>query len=112
MVEFHVQDRCLRSKVVCREARRRCAERKRCSEMQLDWLQFFWQIVYVTNFASAYLTYDFARSYLDAGGFHIRRNLWLAWLTVKDWYSWAAVICLIPIALIAYFSGGLFDLNL
>ena len=48
--------------------------------MQLDWLQFFWQIIYVTNLATGYLTYDFARGYLDVGGFTIRRRLHLAWV--------------------------------
>ena len=85
---------------------------KRCSELPLSYLQFFWQIVYVANLVTAYLTYDFARSYLDAGGFTIRRNAWLAWLTVRDWYSTAALVCAVPIALIAYLSGQAFDWGL
>ena len=30
-----------------------------------------WQVIYITNLALAYVTYDFARSYIDAGGFTI-----------------------------------------
>ena len=45
--------------------------RKRCSEIDYGWLQFAWTIIYVSNLAAGYVTYDFARSYLDAGGFTI-----------------------------------------
>ena len=63
----------------------RILERLRCAELEYSWLQFFWLIIYVTNLAAGYLTYDFARSYLDAGGFTIRRRLSLAWVDIRVW---------------------------
>ena len=82
----------------------RLSERLRCSELHYDWLQFFWQIIYVSNLAAGYLTYDFARSYLDAGGFTIRRRLHLAWVEIRVWYSWALLIVLGIIFALAWFT--------
>ena len=84
-------------------------ERKRCAEIAFGWLQFFWFIIYIANLALGYLTYDFARGYLDAGGFTIRRRLKIALDEIRVWYSWAAVIVVIPILGIAFVSNGVFD---
>ena len=90
----------------------RLAERLRFSELHYDWLQFFWQIIYVTNLATGYLTYDFARSYLDVGGFTIRRRLHLAWVEIRVWYSWALLVVVAIIFALMWFTkqGGTWSL--
>ena len=86
----------------------RHAERRRCSELGLSWLAFLWWMVYATNLAAGYLTYDFARSYLDAGGFTVRRRLILALVDIRDWYSVAFLICVAIIFAVAFFSDQVF----
>ena len=65
---------------------------KRCNEVQYSWLQFVWMVIYVTNFAAGYLTYDFARSYLDSGGFTPSRKVKDALWYVMQWYGVAAAM--------------------
>lgn len=92
------------------EARRDA--RERCSEQGISWLSFVWKVIYVLNLAAGYLTYDFARSYLDAGGFSIQRNLALAWVDVRDWYGKAAVVCAVLIAGLAFQTHQAFNASL
>ena len=66
----------------------RHSHRWRCSELGVSWLALGWWAVYTVNLASGYLTYDFARSYLDAGGFTFRRRLHLAWVDIRNWYGY------------------------
>ena len=84
----------------------------RCNELSYSWLQFTWMVIYVMNLSSGYLTYDFARSYLDAGGFTIRMRIYQALISVVQWYAVAAVITLSIIFAIAFgtgwYSDGLF----
>ena len=86
----------------------RHSQRKACSELPLTWLSLSWWVVYATNLASGYLTYDFARSYLDAGGFTIRRRLYLAWIDIRNWYGIALAICVAVIGAMAFFSNQVF----
>ena len=86
----------------------RHAQSLRCSELPISWLTLGWWIVYTTNLASGYLTYDFARSYLDAGGFNIRRRLYLAWIEIRNWYGFALLISLVAIGTLAFITDSLF----
>jgi hypothetical protein len=90
----------------------RAHEHKRCSETEYSWLQFGWQVIYVTNLAAGYLTYDFARSYLDAGGFTVQRRLHLAFQAVRNWYIWYGSLGLLAIAAIALYTDQALDLGL
>ena len=71
--------------LLCRRRPVERSQHKRCNEVAYSWLQFLWMVIYVTNLAAGYLTYDFARSYLDSGGFTVRRRLVLAWIDVRNW---------------------------
>lgn len=84
------------------------ADRWRCSELKFSWLTLSWWVVYTTNLASGYLTYDFARSYLDAGGFTVRRRLYLAWIEIRNWYGYALLISLAAIGALALATDQVF----
>jgi hypothetical protein len=86
----------------------RHSHRWRCSELGVSWLALGWWAVYTANLASGYLTYDFARSYLDAGGFTFRRRLHLAWVDIRNWYGYALLFCLSAVGALAYFTDQLF----
>ena len=85
---------------------------KRCSETEYSWLQFQWMIIYIINLSAGYLSYDFARSYLDAGGFSIQRNIRLALVAVVQWYSVAILIAVAVIGGIAYGTQQMFEAEL
>ena len=90
---------------------------KRCNELEYSWLQFWWMVVYITNLSLGYLTYDFARSYLDAGGFTIRHRIYQAGVYVVRWYSVAGIVVVALIAAIAFGThqvtdSGFWDMTL
>ena len=74
----------------------------RCGELSiLSWLQFSWVLVYASNFVLGYLTNDFVRSYVFAGGFTIRRRAVLAWYLIRRFYGLAGAAGMLVVALIA-----------
>ena len=87
-------------------------QRKRCNETGYSWLQFAWHVVYFANLAAGYLTYDFSRAYLDAGGFTVRRRLELAYTAVRDWYVWYGCLGLGCLFALAFYTNQAFELSL
>ena len=85
---------------------------KRCDELEYSWLSFIWLVVYVTNLSAGYLTYDFARSYLDAGGFTIQRKVRLALIAVVEWYGVAAIVAICVVGAIAFSTESVFEADL
>eukprot|EP00327_Prymnesium_parvum_P015665 CAMPEP_0113234516 /NCGR_PEP_ID=MMETSP0008_2-20120614/3068_1 /TAXON_ID=97485 /ORGANISM="Prymnesium parvum" /LENGTH=773 /DNA_ID=CAMNT_0000081389 /DNA_START=74 /DNA_END=2396 /DNA_ORIENTATION=- /assembly_acc=CAM_ASM_000153 len=82
-----------------------------CSELPLlSWLRFTWMLVYFANLTVGYLTNDFARTYVDVGGFSTKRKTALALKELRMYYGVLVSIALVVLCIIAW-RVGFFNLQ-
>ena len=76
-----------------------------CDEQKFSWMQLVWNLVYVMNFTAGYLMNDFARCYVDTGGFSTKRKTTLALKELRIYYGVLLVIVLVILLAIAWQLG-------
>lgn len=76
-----------------------------CEELPFSWLQFVWMLVYLANLTVGYLTNDFARTYVDMGGFSSKRKTALALKELRMYYGVMCGVALVILLAIAWEIG-------
>jgi hypothetical protein len=77
----------------------------RCDQHAFSWLQLLWTLVYVLNMAAGYFANDFARCYVDAGGFTTKRKTALALKELRIFYGILVGIVLAILLAVAWELG-------
>ncbi|KAL3924253.1 MAG: hypothetical protein SGPRY_003973 [Prymnesium sp.] len=76
-----------------------------CSDAALSWLRFWWFAVYYANIAVGFFTNDFARTYVDVGGFSIKRKATLAFKELRMFYGMLISFTLLFLIVLAWHLG-------